>query len=104
MGVWHLANRGAISWAALVGLAAELANMESELIEARPSYSLRRTARRPRYSVLGSERGGLMPPPALRAETTQCPRRSWTEQSSDSVQRLRGVSGQEEVAPRLAWR
>jgi dTDP-4-dehydrorhamnose reductase len=30
-------------------------------IKARPSYSLGRTARRPRYSVLGSERGGLMP-------------------------------------------
>ncbi len=60
-GVWHLANQGAISWAALAGRAAELADVESGCIEARPSYSLRRPARRPRYSVLGSERGGLMP-------------------------------------------
>jgi dTDP-4-dehydrorhamnose reductase len=61
VGVWHLANQGAISWAALAERAAELAHVESGHLEARPSYSLRRAARRPRYSVLGSERGGLMP-------------------------------------------
>ncbi|HLM45768.1 MAG TPA: sugar nucleotide-binding protein, partial [Myxococcaceae bacterium] len=61
VGVWHLANQGAITWAALAERVAELADVESRHLEARPSYSLRRAARRPRYSVLGSERGGLMP-------------------------------------------
>jgi dTDP-4-dehydrorhamnose reductase len=61
VGVWHLANQGSISWASLAERAAELVGVESGRIQARPSYSLGRTARRPRYSVLGSERGGLMP-------------------------------------------
>jgi dTDP-4-dehydrorhamnose reductase len=60
-GVWHLANQGAITWAALAKRAAGLVGVASGRIEPRPSYSLGRAARRPRYSVLGSERGGLMP-------------------------------------------
>jgi dTDP-4-dehydrorhamnose reductase len=60
VGVWHLANQGAITWAALAERAAELSGVESGGIEPRPAYSLGRKARRPRYSVLGSERGGLM--------------------------------------------
>jgi dTDP-4-dehydrorhamnose reductase len=60
-GVWHLANRGAITWAALARLAAELAGVTAGRVQSRPTYGLRRPARRPRYSVLGSERGALMP-------------------------------------------
>ncbi|HEX8819982.1 MAG TPA: family 1 glycosylhydrolase [Archangium sp.] len=60
-GVWHLANQGATTWIALARRAAMLADMDSGSLEPRPAYSLGRTARRPRYSVLGSERGGLMP-------------------------------------------
>jgi dTDP-4-dehydrorhamnose reductase len=60
-GVWHLANRGALTWAELARLAAELAGVTSGRILARPTYGLGRLARRPRYSVLGSERGALMP-------------------------------------------
>jgi dTDP-4-dehydrorhamnose reductase len=61
VGVWHLANQGSITWSALAERAAELVGVESGSIVARPTYSLGRAARRPRYSVLGSERGGLMP-------------------------------------------
>jgi dTDP-4-dehydrorhamnose reductase len=60
-GVWHLANRGALSWADFARTAAELAGMDCDPIEARPGRMLRPKARRPRYSVLGSERGSLMP-------------------------------------------
>jgi dTDP-4-dehydrorhamnose reductase len=60
-GVWHLANRGALSWADFARTAAELADMDPGHLEARPGRMLRRQARRPRYSVLGSERGALMP-------------------------------------------
>ncbi len=60
-GVWHLANRGAVTWAELAHLAAEVAGLKSGRIEAHPSHGLGRPARRPRYSVLGSERGALMP-------------------------------------------
>jgi len=60
-GVWHLANRGALSWADLARLATEVAGVTSGCIQARPTYGLGRPARRPRYSVLGSERGALMP-------------------------------------------
>jgi dTDP-4-dehydrorhamnose reductase len=60
-GVWHLANRGSITWAELARLAAELAGVKSGRILARPTYCLGRLARRPRYSVLGSVRGALMP-------------------------------------------
>ncbi|MFL5352850.1 family 1 glycosylhydrolase [Archangium sp.] len=61
VGVWHLANQGTTTWAGLAERAARLSGLEPGRIEARPAYSLGRTARRPRYSVLGSERGGLMP-------------------------------------------
>jgi dTDP-4-dehydrorhamnose reductase len=60
-GVWHLANTGAVTWSALAERAAELAGVDPGPLVGRPAYTLGRTARRPRYSVLGSERGGLMP-------------------------------------------
>ncbi|MFL5246940.1 MAG: sugar nucleotide-binding protein [Myxococcales bacterium] len=61
-GVWHLANRGAITWAALARLAIRYAGMDTSLVAGRPTHTLGLRARRPRYSVLGSERGALMPP------------------------------------------
>jgi dTDP-4-dehydrorhamnose reductase len=60
-GVWHLANQGSVTWSALAESAAELAGVDPSPLVGRPAYALGRTARRPRYSVLGSERGGLMP-------------------------------------------
>jgi dTDP-4-dehydrorhamnose reductase len=60
-GVWHLSNRGAVSWAGLAHLAAEAAGLDRRLIDSLPTASLRQVARRPRYSALASERALLMP-------------------------------------------
>jgi dTDP-4-dehydrorhamnose reductase len=60
-GLWHLANKSAISWAELARLAASIAGVDAARIEARPTRELGLTAPRPTYSVLGSERGVLLP-------------------------------------------
>ena len=60
-GLWHLANEGATTWAALAEGAAGVAGIESEGVERVPTAALA-GAPRPRYSVLGSERGMLLPP------------------------------------------
>ena len=60
-GLWHLANQGAISWADLAILAAKQAGIDTSKIIARPTQELGLMAQRPTYSVLGSNRGLLMP-------------------------------------------
>ncbi|HKQ05901.1 MAG TPA: family 1 glycosylhydrolase [Blastocatellia bacterium] len=60
-GIWHLANAGAVTWAELARRAAMFAGLSSEQIKARPVAALGLIAPRPRYAVLGSERGTLMP-------------------------------------------
>jgi dTDP-4-dehydrorhamnose reductase len=67
-GIWHLANQAAITWAELGRRAAQLGGYDMARIEPRPWQTLGWKAPRPRYSVLASERGGLMPElePALR--------------------------------------
>jgi dTDP-4-dehydrorhamnose reductase len=60
-GVWHLANDGAVSWADLARRAALHAGHDPSAIEPCASTAGERTASRPRYSVLGSERGILLP-------------------------------------------
>ncbi|HYD76102.1 sugar nucleotide-binding protein [Ramlibacter sp.] len=60
-GIWHLANRGTVSWAELACMAAEAARLDTALVQALPGAALGQRARRPRYSALGSERGLLMP-------------------------------------------
>jgi dTDP-4-dehydrorhamnose reductase len=60
-GVWHLANRGAVSWAELAHMAAEAAGMDTRLVDPCIGRSLGQRAARPRYSVLDSERGSVMP-------------------------------------------
>ncbi|HEX7177357.1 MAG TPA: family 1 glycosylhydrolase [Pyrinomonadaceae bacterium] len=61
-GIWHLSNRGALSWAELALRAARLAGLDETLIDARPTASLGLRAPRPLYSALGSERAALLPP------------------------------------------
>jgi dTDP-4-dehydrorhamnose reductase len=61
-GLWHLANRGALTWAELARRAARLAGLDAGLVEARPTSSLGLAAPRPAYSALTSERGLLLPP------------------------------------------
>ncbi|WP_448187832.1 family 1 glycosylhydrolase [Azospirillum sp. sgz301742] len=61
-GIWHLASGGAVSWAELARLAAERCGVNADLIDPVPAAELGWTAPRPAYSVLGSERGAIMPP------------------------------------------
>ena len=60
-GLWHLANRGAVSWAGLARMAADVAGLDPQLVQPLPSVSLGQIAQRPRYSALGSIRGIRMP-------------------------------------------
>jgi dTDP-4-dehydrorhamnose reductase len=60
-GLWHLANKSAIAWADWARLAASIAGVDASRVEARPTRELGLVAPRPTYSVLGSERGILLP-------------------------------------------
>ncbi|HYF21391.1 MAG TPA: family 1 glycosylhydrolase [Ramlibacter sp.] len=60
-GVWHLANRGAVTWVELAQMAAEAAGLDRRLVQGRPGAELGWVACRPRYSALHSERGLVMP-------------------------------------------
>jgi dTDP-4-dehydrorhamnose reductase len=60
-GIWHLANRGAVTWAGLARLAARKAGLNPDLVIGRTTDSLQLPAARPLYSVLTSERALLMP-------------------------------------------
>lgn len=61
-GIWHLANVGAVTWAALARSVAALAGAPASQVEGRPAETLGYLAQRPAYSALGSERGRLLPP------------------------------------------
>jgi dTDP-4-dehydrorhamnose reductase len=60
-GIWHLANEGAISWSDLAFETARQFGRDITLIQALPVAELDLPAVRPGYSVLGSEKGVLMP-------------------------------------------
>ncbi|CAA9409763.1 MAG: GH1 [uncultured Ramlibacter sp.] len=60
-GLWHLANRGAVSWAQLAQMAADAAGLDRSLVRGRPGTELGQVACRPRYAALESERGIWMP-------------------------------------------
>ena len=60
-GLWHLANVGAVSWAEFARRAAERAGLDAGLIEECETSALGFVAKRPRFSVLGSERAALLP-------------------------------------------
>lgn len=60
-GLWHLSNGGAVTWASLVWRAAELARLDPSPVQACSSEQLCFVARRPIYSVLGSNRSSVMP-------------------------------------------
>lgn len=61
-GIWHLANRGAVTWAEFARRVLARAGAPSELaVEERPIAALSEGARRPLFSALGSERAWLMP-------------------------------------------
>lgn len=60
-GLWHLSNRGEVSWHQFAAMAADAASLDAELVQGLPTSALGQLARRPRYSVLASERAVLMP-------------------------------------------
>ena len=61
-GIWHLANRGAVSWYEFALMAARAAGLEGAWIKPVPGTSLGQTAARPARVALDSERGQIMPP------------------------------------------
>jgi dTDP-4-dehydrorhamnose reductase len=60
-GLWHVANRGAVTWAELAARAVHAAGLPADLIEPRSTEALKLRARRPRFSALASEHHRLMP-------------------------------------------
>ena len=60
-GLWHLANAGDITWAEFARRAARRAGFDPSSIIARPTAHFNLAASRPLYSVLGTERGQLLP-------------------------------------------
>ncbi|MFN6497186.1 MAG: family 1 glycosylhydrolase [Nostoc sp. DedQUE01] len=60
-GLWHLANKSAVAWADLARLAAKKAGVSVKSLISLPTQELGLIATRPAYSVLGSDRGELMP-------------------------------------------
>lgn len=60
-GIWHLAHTGATTWYDFARLAAGMAGFDPERVEQRTLQELGTIAPRPSYSVLGSERGHLLP-------------------------------------------
>jgi dTDP-4-dehydrorhamnose reductase len=60
-GIYHLTNRGAISWADFARQAAAALGIESSSLRAVPQSGCTMPARRPAYSVLESRRALMMP-------------------------------------------
>jgi dTDP-4-dehydrorhamnose reductase len=60
-GIWHLAQQGAVTWADFARWAGELAKLDSKRVIGCKTRELNLAAARPLFSVLGSERGVLMP-------------------------------------------
>ena len=60
-GIWHLTNKGETTWSALAKSVCEIAGLDSGLISSEPAEKLNWKAQRPKYSVLKSEKGILLP-------------------------------------------
>lgn len=60
-GIWHLTNKGAITWAGFAQKVAEKNNLNSDLIKMQSMEQMNWRALRPKYSVLKSEKGVLLP-------------------------------------------
>jgi dTDP-4-dehydrorhamnose reductase len=56
-GIWHLANRGILSWADFAAEVAERAGFSGNLISRKSASELGFKATRPKFSVIVSERG-----------------------------------------------
>ena len=93
-GIWHLANEGALTWADFARSAARVAGLDSSLIEGCSTQSLNLAARRPRYSVLTSERGSLIPSldDALARYLDACEMRWMDEVPTEAAPRARAAT------------
>lgn len=60
-GIWHLANKGSLSWADFAFVVADKFDLDKSLINAVNAAEINYPALRPFNSVLGSERGQLLP-------------------------------------------
>ncbi|MBO9684877.1 MAG: SDR family oxidoreductase, partial [Flavisolibacter sp.] len=60
-GIWHLANKGSLSWAEFAFLIADKFDLDKSLINAVTAEEINYPAERPFNSVLASERGQLLP-------------------------------------------
>jgi dTDP-4-dehydrorhamnose reductase len=60
-GIWHLANKGSLTWAEFAQLVARQFDLDASLIVSLPSRKMNFKAKRPLNSVLESERGQLLP-------------------------------------------
>ena len=60
-GIWHLANKGAVSWFEFANMICRKAGLDCSLIIPKKRSELSMPAARPAYSVLGSERGQILP-------------------------------------------
>ena len=61
IGIRHLANKGAITWADLAFEVADRFDLDKQFIHAVPSSQMGYIAQRPFYSVLGTEKGYILP-------------------------------------------
>ena len=60
-GIWHLTNKGEITWAGLARKVSDKAGLDSGLIQGKPLHMLNWRAERPKYSAMKSEKGILLP-------------------------------------------
>lgn len=60
-GIWHLANIGSVSWADLAKDIADRTRLPKDLIISKSAGEMHYKALRPKYSVLKSEKGQLLP-------------------------------------------
>ncbi len=60
-GIWHLANKGSVTWAAFAEMIADSLHLNKGLIRKVNASSMKYAAKRPFNSVLGSEKGYHLP-------------------------------------------
>jgi dTDP-4-dehydrorhamnose reductase len=60
-GIWHITNNGEITWAKLAKKVSAQAGLDTDLIEEQPMHLLNWKAPRPKYSVLKSRKGIILP-------------------------------------------
>ncbi|MDB5131046.1 MAG: dTDP-4-dehydrorhamnose reductase [Mucilaginibacter sp.] len=60
-GIWHLSNKGQISWSDLAFAIAERGGHSTNLVQPQPLSQFKFRAKRPLYSVLSSQRGNILP-------------------------------------------